>query len=168
MTGTNASETNATGSHLTGAIAPADPITDPGVQPDLVAIDLRTAVMRTSRRLRIEATGDVITPGQYTVLAHLSAGSQTLRELAEREHVQAPSMTRIVNALTDQGFVSRQAHPGDGRQVQVSITQAGREALAEARSQRTAWLAQRVAGLSEEDRLTLSRAALIMQEMSAK
>jgi DNA-binding MarR family transcriptional regulator len=124
--------------------------------------------MRTSRRLRIEATGDVITPGQYTVLAHLNTASQTLRELAEREHVQAPSMTRIVNALTEQGFVSRQAHPGDGRQVQISITQAGKEVLAEARGQRTAWLARRVAGLSEEDRLVLSRAALIMQEMSAK
>ena len=124
--------------------------------------------MRTSRRLRIEATGDVITPGQYTVLAHLDAGPQTLRELAEREHVQAPSMTRIVNALTDQGFVSRTPHPEDGRQILVCITPAGEAVLNEARSQRTAWLAQRVAGLSDEDRRTLSRAAHIMQEMSAR
>ncbi len=138
------------------------------IEPDMLAIDLRTAVMRTSRRLRIEATGDVITPGQYTVLAHLRIGSQTLRELAESEHVQAPSMTRIVNALTEQGFVSRSPHPEDGRQTQIAITPAGETVLAEARSQRTAWLAQRVAGLSEEDRLVLSRAAHIMQEMSAR
>jgi len=143
---------------------------EPGesIRPDVLAIDLRTAVMRTSRRLRIEATGDVITPGQYTVLAHLDAGPQTLRELAEREHVQAPSMTRIVNALTDQGFVSRTPHPEDGRQILVCITPAGEAVLNEARSQRTAWLAQRVAGLSDEDRRTLSRAAHIMQEMSAR
>ena len=139
-----------------------------GIQPDILAIDLRTAVMRTSRRLRIEATGDVITPGQYTVLAHLDTEPQTLRQLAEREHVQAPSMTRIVNALTEQGFVSRSPDPADGRQIQIAISPAGEEVLAEARSQRTAWLAQRVAGLSEEDRLTLSRAAHIMQEMSAR
>ena len=138
------------------------------IKPDNLAIDLRTAVMRTSRRLRIEATGDVITPGQYTVLAHLDTEPQTLRQLAEREHVQAPSMTRIVNALTEQGFVSRSPDPADGRQIQIAITPAGEEVLAEARSQRTAWLAQRVAGLSEEDRLTLSRAAHIMQEMSAR
>jgi DNA-binding MarR family transcriptional regulator len=146
--------------------------TDPGhgdsIRPDVLAIDLRTAVMRTSRRLRVEATGDVITPGQYTVLAQLHNGPQTLRELAEREHVQAPSMTRIVNALTDQGFATRAAHPGDGRQIQVAITPAGEAVLAEAREQRTAWLAQRVAGLSEEDRLILSRAAHIMQQLSAK
>jgi DNA-binding MarR family transcriptional regulator len=137
--------------------------------PDNLAIDLRTAVMRTSRRLRVEATGDVITPGQYTVLAQLNGnGAQTLRTLAEREHVQAPSMTRIVNALAEQGFVSRTANPDDGRQVHVDITDAGRAVLAEARNQRTAWLAQRVAGLSEEDRLVLSRAAHLMQEMSGK
>ena len=137
--------------------------------PDTLAIDLRTAVMRTSRRLRIEATGEVITPGQYTVLALLNGdGPSTLRELADREHVQAPSMNRIVNALADQGFVTRAPHPDDGRQVRIDITTAGKEVLAEARNQRTAWLAQRVAGLSAEDRRILSRAARIMQEMSAK
>jgi DNA-binding MarR family transcriptional regulator len=139
------------------------------ITSDTLAIELRTAVMRTSRRLRVEATGDDITPGQYTVLAQLNGnGPTTLRELAEREHVQAPSMTRIVNALADQGFVSRAANPDDGRQVRVDVTDAGRAVLAEARNQRTAWLARRVAGLSEDDRLILSRAAHIMQEMSGK
>ncbi|MFC9772163.1 MULTISPECIES: MarR family winged helix-turn-helix transcriptional regulator [unclassified Pseudarthrobacter] len=142
---------------------------NPQITPDTLAIDLRTAVMRTSRRLRVEATGEVITPGQYTVLAVLHGdGARTLRELADREHVQAPSMTRIVNALADQGFVTRTQHPDDGRQVRIDITDAGRDVLAEAREQRTAWLAQRVAGLSAEDRETLSRAARIMQEMSGK
>ncbi|MGG5170626.1 MarR family winged helix-turn-helix transcriptional regulator [Pseudarthrobacter sp. J1738] len=135
---------------------------------DTLAIELRTAVMRTSRRLRIEGTGDAITPGQYTVLAHLQGAPHTLSGLAELEHVQAPSMTRIVNALTDQQFVERTPHPEDRRQILVSITPAGEAVLNEARNQRTAWLAQRVAGLSEEDQATLSRAAHIMQEMSAK
>jgi len=143
--------------------------TPQSIRPDILAIDLRTAVMRTSRRLRVEATGDIITPGQYTVLAQLhSDGPRTPRELAAREHVQAPSMTRIVNALAEQGFVSRSSHPEDGRQIQVGITPAGVDVLEEAREQRTAWLAQRVAGLSREDRLTLSRAAHIMQEMSGR
>jgi DNA-binding MarR family transcriptional regulator len=144
-----------------------DDHSDSSIRPDRLAIDLRTAVMRTSRRLRIEASGEVLTPGQYTVLAHLRAGSLTLRELAEREHVQAPSMTRIVNALTEHGFVSRSADPADGRQILIALKSAGEAALNEVRSQRTAWLAQRVAALSEEDRLTLSRAAQLMQQLSA-
>jgi DNA-binding MarR family transcriptional regulator len=150
-------------------IETADQETAGPTRPDVLAIDLRTAVMRTSRRLRVEATGEVITPGQYTVLALLNGnGPSTLRALAESEHVQAPSMTRIVNALADQGFVSRSAHPDDGRQVRVDITDAGKEVLAEARNERTAWLAQRLAGLSEEDRVILSQAASIMQEMSGR
>jgi DNA-binding MarR family transcriptional regulator len=138
------------------------------VRPDFLAIELRTAIMRTSRRLRTEASGDLISPGQYAVLAHLHHGPLTPRELAERERVQAPSMTRIVNLLAEQGFVARSGHPKDGRQVLASITPSGEAVLDEARSQRTAWLAQRVAGLSEEDRRTLSRAAQLMQELSAK
>jgi DNA-binding MarR family transcriptional regulator len=123
---------------------------------------------RTSRRLRTEASGDIVSPGQYAVLAHLRGGPRTLRELADRETVQAPSMTRIVNLLTDQGLVTRSAHPEDGRQILAWITPAGEAVLEEARSQRTAWLAQRVAGLSEEDRRTLSRAAHLMQDLSAR
>ncbi|KIS28645.1 MarR family transcriptional regulator [Arthrobacter sp. SPG23] len=153
---------------MTPAPTTNQPTADPAAT-DTLAIDLRTAVMRTSRRLRVEATGEAITPGQYTVLAQLNgSGPATLRALAQREHVQAPSMTRIVNALAEQGFVTRSAHPDDGRQVHVDITGAGRTVLEAARNQRTAWLAQRVAGLSEEDRTVLSRAARIMQEMSGK
>ncbi|MFD1210676.1 MarR family winged helix-turn-helix transcriptional regulator [Arthrobacter sp. GCM10027362] len=124
--------------------------------------------MRTSRRLRTEASGDIVPPGQYAVLAYLAGGPRTLRELAEREQVQAPSMTRIVNGLADQGYVVREPHPEDGRQVLVRITESGEAVLADARSHRTAWLAQRLAEFNDEDRRTLSRAARLMQEMSAR
>lgn len=136
--------------------------------PDALAISLRTAIMRTSRRLRTEASGEIVSAGQYTALMQLHKCPRTLRELAELEYVQAPSMNRIINALSKQGLVTRSPHPDDGRQILLSITPSGESVLAESRDQRTAWLARRVATLSEEDRLTLSRAAHLMQEMSAK
>ncbi|NKX50656.1 MarR family transcriptional regulator [Arthrobacter deserti] len=136
--------------------------------PDVLAAELRVAVMRTSRRLRTEASGEVLPPGQYAVLAYLAGGPRTLRELADREQVQAPSMTRIVNGLVEQGLVAREPHPGDGRQVLVRMTRAGEAVLAEARSHRTAWLARRLAEFSDEVRRILSRAAHLMQEMSAR
>jgi DNA-binding MarR family transcriptional regulator len=139
-----------------------------GIEPDVLAVDLRIAVMRTSRRLRTEASGDVVSPGQFAALARLRCGPRTLRELADRENVQAPSMTRIVNALNGQGLVTRTPHPEDGRQVLVGITSAGQAALVEAQSHRTAWLSRRVAVLDEEDRRTLSRAAHLLQELSAR
>ncbi|MCG2620823.1 MarR family transcriptional regulator [Arthrobacter sp. I2-34] len=138
------------------------------LRPDVLAVDLRIAVMRTSRRLRTEASGDIVPPGQYAVLAHLTGGPRTLRELAEREQVQAPSMTRIVNGLVEQGYVAREPHPADGRQILVRITGSGEAVLSEARSHRTAWLARRLAEFDDDDRRILSRAAHLMQEMSAR
>jgi DNA-binding MarR family transcriptional regulator len=138
------------------------------LRPDVLAVELRIAVMRTSRRLRTEASGDVIPAGQYAVLAFLTGGPRTLRELAEREQVQAPSMTRIVNGLVEQGYVAREPHPADGRQVLVRITGPGEAVLADARGHRTAWLAQRLAEFDDDDRRILSRAAHLMQELSAR
>lgn len=124
--------------------------------------------MRTSRRLRAEASSEAVSPGQYSVLAAVSRGPMTLRALAERECISAPSMTRIVNSLEASGLVERAAHPTDGRQVLVHISSAGKAAHAAARTKRTEWLAKRVAKLSVEDRAVLRRAAELLAEMSAK
>jgi DNA-binding MarR family transcriptional regulator len=131
-------------------------------------VELRIAIMRTSRRLRTEASGDAVSPGQYSVLAGIQHGSLTLRQLADREHIQAPSMTRIVNALEDMALVIRREHPTDGRQVLVEITPDGLAALAAARNRRTEWLAERLEALPPEDQDVLHQAARLLLEMSAK
>lgn len=132
----------------------------------LLAAELRVAIMRTSRRVRAEGASREISPGQYSVLVGVVDGPRTSGQLAEREQIQAPSMTRIVNGLVAAGFVTREANPQDGRQVMVQITSAGTEVLQQARSRRTQWLAQRVAALTAEERATLHQAALILTEMS--
>lgn len=132
----------------------------------LLAAELRVAIMRTSRRVRAEGASREISPGQYSVLVGVVDGARTSGQLAEREQIQAPSMTRIVNGLVAAGFVTREANPQDGRQVLVQITSAGTAVLQQARSRRTQWLAQRVAALTAEERATLHQAALILTEMS--
>lgn len=133
-----------------------------------LAVELRMAIMRTSRRLRTEATSESIGPGQFSVLAILGNGEHTLRQLADKEHVQAPTMTRTVNALEEAGLVGRQADPSDGRQVLVALSESGREVLRDTRQRRTEWLERRLAGLSSEERKVLREAAEILQRMSAK
>lgn len=132
-----------------------------------LAAELRVAVMRTSRRLRAEAASREISPGQYSVLAAILNGPRTVGQLAAREQIQAPSMTRIVNDLVAAGLAERGENPQDKRQVLVAITPTGSAALLRARSKRTAWLAKRVAALTPQQRATLHEAALILQEMSA-
>lgn len=133
-----------------------------------LAVELRMAIMRTSRRLRVEATTESVTAGQFTVLALLGHGPLTLRELADAEHVQAPSMTRTVNGLEAAGLVNRLPHPSDGRQVLAELTAAGREVLTDTRQRRNEWLEKRLAKLSNEERKTLREAAEILQKMAAK
>ncbi len=152
-------------SSTTTAVPPAQP--KPRT-PAPLPVELRIAIMRTSRRLRAEASSDTVSPGQYSVLAAVAREPMTLRALADRENIAAPSMTRIVNALEASKLVERTSHPTDGRQVLVGITGAGAAALSEARTKRTEWLAKRVAKLSSEDRAVLRRAAAILAEMSAK
>ncbi|KHL02773.1 MarR family winged helix-turn-helix transcriptional regulator [Sinomonas humi] len=139
--------------------------------PDLgeLAVELRVAIMRTSRVLRTQAGSDVVTPGQTTVLGLLAKrGPQTMRQLADAERVQAPSMTRTVNALSAQNLVERTENPTDGRQVVVSLTPQGAAVLEESRSLRSEWLASRLEGLPERDRAVMHRAAEILVEMSAR
>ncbi|WP_138417188.1 MarR family winged helix-turn-helix transcriptional regulator [Sinomonas gamaensis] len=139
--------------------------------PDLgeLAVELRVAIMRTSRVLRNQAGSDVVTPGQTTVLALLAKhGPQTMRQLADAERVQAPSMTRTVNALSAQNLVERTDSPSDGRQVVVALTAAGREVLEESRRLRSAWLAERLHDLSDADRAIMHRASEILLEMTAR
>jgi DNA-binding MarR family transcriptional regulator len=136
--------------------------------PAPLPVELRIAIMRTSRRLRTEASGDAVSPGQYSVLAAILLAPMTLRQLADREHMQAPSMTRIVNALEQNGLVVRRDHPTDGRQVLVELTELGRQTIIEARNRRTEWMARKLAELSAEERAVLKSAAAILQRMSAK
>ncbi|BCT74446.1 putative HTH-type transcriptional regulator [Sinomonas cyclohexanicum] len=145
--------------------------TDANAPTDILelASELRAAIMRTSRILRTQASGEAVSPSQITVLALLNKrGPLTMRQLADIEHVQAPSMTRTVNHLCEGGYVARAEHPTDGRQVVVSLTDIGRHVLEESRRLRAVWLAGRLEGLPPADRDTLHRAAELLLEMSAK
>ena len=129
--------------------------------------DLRLACMRVSRRVRFESDHEVA-PHQFSVLARLEAGPLTPRALAEIEKVSAPSMTRTLTCLVDDGLLDRSDHPDDGRQVLISLTDAGRETLRRTRARRDAWMVSRVAELSETDRATLTAATQILDRIAAR
>src|SRR3954468_14421913 len=108
---------------------------------------LRMSVMRLARRLRNQRSAALDVPlAQLTALATLDrSGPMSPGELAECEHVSAPTMTRALAALVEAGFVDRAPHPTDGRQQVVSVTAKAHELLETDRRRRDAWLAQRLA-----------------------
>jgi DNA-binding MarR family transcriptional regulator len=115
---------------------------------------LRISVMRLSRRMRQERSGEAgLSATQLAALATLRRhGPLTAGELAAHEKVSPPSMTRILGHLSDLGMVDRRTHPGDGRQVLVELSAAGDRLLAADRRRRDEWLAERLRELSPEER----------------
>jgi DNA-binding MarR family transcriptional regulator len=133
-------------------------------QADL-AVRLRLAIARTARRLRQEA-GEELSPSQTTALATIDRhGPLTPSELAVRERIQRPTVTRIVARLEERGLVQRTRDPQDGRSSLVALTPEGRELLARGRTRKDAYLARRLRELDAEERATLQRAAAILERL---
>jgi DNA-binding MarR family transcriptional regulator len=137
-------------------------------EDDRAAVNsLRSAVMRLSRRLRFQRVDESLSPTEMSVLGTLArCGSATPGELARKEHVQPPSMTRIVGMLEAKGLVRRDPHPDDRRQVVVRQTEQAEAMLSESRRKRNAWLAQLTERLSDEERAVLREAAPVLEKLA--
>ena len=132
-----------------------------------VALLLREAIAKVNRRLRQTRPLGELTVAQISALVSLrTAGAMTPRELAEAERVQPPTMTRIVARLEEHGLVQRTPHPTDGRQVILAPSAEGQAVLDEYQRVRDEWLANRLAGLTPEERKALQRAAEILTRIA--
>ncbi|GAA1350604.1 MarR family winged helix-turn-helix transcriptional regulator [Saccharothrix algeriensis] len=130
---------------------------------------LRLAVVRLTRRLRAQRVNSAISLTQVSALSTLhKCGPLTPGELAAKEGVQPPSMTRVIAALEEYGFATRRPHPTDGRQAIVELSETGVSYINEEVSAREAWLDKRLAELTPEERGVLSRAAEIIDRMAGQ
>lgn len=99
------------------------------------AQETAVAVLRTAsavrRRFEAEAQKEGLTLPQYNVLRILrgARGPLPTMEIAERMVEETPGITRIVNALEQNGLIRREQWPGDRRQVLCQITPAGLRVL---------------------------------------
>lgn len=131
-----------------------------------VSARLRLSITRLARQLRQMSEGD-LTPTQLSVLATISIhGPLTLGEVAERERVAAPTITKVVGVLVDKGLIERNPDPSDRRFVRVTLTDAGDTLLERTRARRTAWLTQQLRELDEDDLESLSAAADVLDRLT--
>lgn len=132
-----------------------------------LASKLRLAVVRLNRRLRAQRSGEQVSLTQVSALSTLyKCGPISPGRLADREGVRPPSMTRVIAALEELGYVYRSAHPSDGRQSVVGLTASGEQYVQAAISAREAWLDVRLAELSDDERAVLEQAAEIIARMA--
>jgi DNA-binding MarR family transcriptional regulator len=135
-----------------------------------LATRLRLAVMRLSRRLRHESAADGVTPSMHSALSaveRLGPSPIPIGDLAAAEQVSPPAMTRIVDHLEARGLVARRVDPSDRRVTLLALTPAGTRTLAGMRSRKNAFLAERLAALSEDERSLVRAAAPILERLAA-
>jgi DNA-binding MarR family transcriptional regulator len=127
---------------------------------------LRLVVGRLARQLRRHAVGG-LTASQYSALATVErAGPIRLAALAEREGVSAPTLSRIVARLEQDGYVERRGDPADGRSSLMAATAPGRAALRKIRRERTALLARGLAALGDDERRAVAAALPALEQLA--
>lgn len=131
-----------------------------------MAARLRLATARLYRRLRQRSLGG-LTPSQLSCLTSVELLEPVrLGDLATREAVAPPTLTRIVAGLVDIGMVERRPDPDDARAALLTTTERGREALRTVREERTAYLVERLAEVPEEERRRLPELVALLERFS--
>src|SRR4051812_8354583 len=120
---------------------------------------LRPVLLQINRYLRREAHAEGITGGQAALLAQIRTYPELgVGDLAAREGVSAPAMTRYLDRMEKAGLVVRTRSAADGRRVHLALTPKGVRALRSVRRRRTAWLSSRLERLSPEEIAAVDRA----------
>jgi len=131
-----------------------------------VAAQLRLVVTRLSRQLRQQSSGDLsptVVSALFTVRRH---GPLTLGELAAREQVSPPTITKMVARLEGLDLVTRTIDTEDRRVCRVEVTRLGAKELDRIRRRRTAWLTTRLRRLEPSELAQLSQAVELLERLT--
>ena len=128
---------------------------------------LRTVVVRLNHSLRAPVARRGVTPTRLTALATLEkCGPMRSGDLAERLGITAASMSRLVEALEDGGWIERQPDPEDRRAQLLTLSGDGRDTLEAARREGTGELAEAIRALPGADRAQLAAALPVLVRLS--
>jgi DNA-binding MarR family transcriptional regulator len=95
-----------------------------------------------------------------------TGGPQTISQLARAEGTRSQSMGAIVASLESQGLADRAADSRDGRQSIITVSDAGRRALDDARAVKQDWLAERLTReLDHHEQSILAQAVPLLQRI---
>ena len=142
----------------TAPTGPAGPVID--------VARLRMAIARLSRWLRRHELAG-LTPTQLSALATVDRiGPLRLGDLAAAEGIAPSTLTRLVTALEERGYVERCPVPGDARASTLTIAPAGHAALERIREQSTILLADRLATLTAQQRTALAAALPALEQLA--
>jgi DNA-binding MarR family transcriptional regulator len=107
-----------------------------------------------------------LTLAQYRLLAMVAKGDRQATQLAGRLALSKPTITAVVDGLVERGLLSRSVVAGDRRAVELTLTDAGREAL-EATESAMAERLWRLVDRCDDPELALAGIAQLSQALDA-
>jgi DNA-binding MarR family transcriptional regulator len=135
-------------------------------EPEIDVARLRVVLARLSRRLRRHELAG-LTPTQLAALATVDrAGPMRLGDLAAAEGIAPSTLTRLVTALEEGGYVRRHADPTDARASTLAITPRGNEALERIRTENNRMLAASLQMLTPGQRSALASALPVLEQLA--
>jgi DNA-binding MarR family transcriptional regulator len=149
---------------LTDTPATDRPVTEGDV--DRLADGVRTTVTRLSRELRQQAATSM-TATQLSVLGSIHrAGSISLGELAGRERLSAPMISKVVASLEDQDLIERSTDEHDRRVCLVRVSRAGRRWIDRELARSNARIADRLQALTARERAAVAAALPLLDRLA--
>jgi DNA-binding MarR family transcriptional regulator len=134
-----------------------------------VANRLNSAAIHLLRRISQEDAASGLTSARLSALAVLAYGGPlSLGELARREGVAAPTMSRIVEALVKGGLATRQVKTGDRRSVWLAPTPTGRKVMEQGRARRILRLGAELRKLKRKELETLEVAVGLLERLETQ
>jgi DNA-binding MarR family transcriptional regulator len=134
------------------------------------ADELMKAMFRLRARLRAESAPTEMpwTWSQLTTLSRIvEDGPTTTSALASAEHVRRQSMAETVATLREDGLVSTDQDPNDGRKTLITATDKGQRLSRTIPAAREAWLDAAIRTvLAPSEEQTLLKAATIMNRLA--
>ena len=141
--------------------------TSPTQELERVADRLHSAALHLLRRLRAEDDALGVSPPRLSALSVVVyAGPIGIGALAAAEGVAAPTMSRLIDGLEQDGLVRREPDPDDARGVLVRATGEGRRVLGEGRSRRVRLLASGLRRLTPTELAAIRRGAELMERIT--
>lgn len=129
---------------------------------------LYLAIGRLSRSLRRSGTPG-LGHGSISALSTLvGCGEMRLGDLAGKEGVAAPTMSRIVAALVEAKYVQREPDPVDRRAWLVKATPDGERMVSGLRSTRVQELRRRIDRLPDDKQAVLITAIPVLEDLLAE
>lgn len=137
--------------------------------------DLIDAVLRASRALvavaarSIAQVDDGVTLAQYRALVALAArGDQRVSDLAEELDVHPSSATRMCDRLERRGLIDRSVSEESRREVEVRLTDRGRDLLGQVTAARRREIRIIVRGIPSELRATVVDALQVFSDAAGE